>query len=138
LGNFIFDLINHDIYSQTKEGAILSLEIDKNTIKHNFIPIKYNVKLRTLEKGESNFINKINIRSDFGNYKKKWRSECYKLVFKRPTHKVLNPDNTSLQKRSIIRNFMSLKFYTRIFNIILNNKQRNLYGNAIYYKLIDL
>ncbi len=135
LGNFIFDLINHEIYPQSKESAILSLQINKTNISYDFFPVVCNSNKGVVEKGDNNFIETIKHRSDFSNYKKKWQKQCYNIIFNRPVHKVLNPQGESLQKKSFIKILLSKKFYKQIIKILINNKLRDVYFNAFLYKL---
>jgi hypothetical protein len=135
LGNFIFDLVNHEIYPQSKNSAILSLQINDKSISYNFFPVYCNTNNGIVKKGDANFITTIKERSDFSDYKKKWMLQCYNIVFNRPSHDALNPKNKSLQEKSLFKVLLSSKFYKQIFKMLINNKLRNIYFNAVLYKI---
>jgi poly-gamma-glutamate synthesis protein (capsule biosynthesis protein) len=135
LGNFVFDLENHEIYPHTNESAVVTLSFNDAGINYTFIPTECDSKNGRVQKGSMEFLNEIVSRSNFDDYKKKWKKECYRLVFQRPEHKTLNPEGQSLQSKSAIRMLFSLKFYTQIIRILGNWKLRNMYFNAIYFKI---
>lgn len=135
LGNFIFDLINHEVFPFTSEGAILTLSFTHNEIYHKFYPIHCHSKEGVVVVANEAFIDKINHLSDFSNYKYQWQKECYRLVFKRKEHNELNPKQESLQNKSVLMLVGSLKFYKQLFRLLKNWNLANIYFNALIYKI---
>lgn len=135
LGNFVFDLENHEVFPHTNESSIVTLLFNETGVSYTFFPTVCNSIDGKIQKGSMKFLNEIVSRSNFDDYKMKWRKECYRLVFQRPVHKTLNPEGKSLQGHSAIRLLFSYKFYTQIIRIFSNWKLRNMYFNAIYFKI---
>lgn len=136
LGNFAFDLVNHQVYSHTEKGAVLTLQFDRNKIQYQWFPVTVdgpNGKITASCEGANDHLTKLN---NFTDYKKKWRAECYRLVFKRPVHNELNPADKSLQNQSILHVFFKAKFYIRLWIILTRKKHRSIYFSAIVYKFI--
>ncbi|MDA3890310.1 MAG: CapA family protein [Salinivirgaceae bacterium] len=137
LGNFVFDLENHDIFPFTNESAIVTLSFTENGVSYEILPTVCDTKEGEIRKTDFGFIKEIEDRSDFENFNNKWRKECFRLVFNRPVHKMLNPEGKSLQSKSPMLLLFSSKFYNRVFTILNNWKLRNQYFNALYYKYLS-
>lgn len=138
LGNFLFDISAHKPYLYTRESAILKFNFQQNDFTFDFIP--FISKRGNIIDGNREIFNKyFKSISDFSNYKKKWRAEAYRVLFRKghlktTSIKQQNPKKT-LQEKSLMELLYSKKFYQKSFKILINNDYRCIYTSAIIHKI---
>lgn len=135
LGNFIFDIPNHNIHDNTKTSALLKLNFSKKNFTFSFIP--FDITNGTITKHNSfHFKERVKKLSDFNNYTHKWQQEAFKVLFRKENKKIKSgEDPNSLQKKSFLNLFFSKKFYIKIFRILKDKYMFSLYINAVLYKI---
>lgn len=136
LGNFIFDIPEHDIYNFTKIGALLAFSFTKEKVSFKWVPFK--IKKGEITQWEQNvFLPHLTKISDFNNYISNWRKEAYRVLF-RKGNPLITPEKegeASLQNKSFLGLLFSKKFYTKAIQILLSNNYRSLYISAVIHKL---
>lgn len=135
LGNFVFDIPNHKIYDHTDYGALLKLNIDLKDINYTIIPFSINKGFISTYDQES-FKKHIIKISNFSNYKNKWRSEAFRVLFRKNNSKIIEEEKKdTLQNKSIIKLLFSKKFYSKSWLILNDNILRSLYISALIHKI---
>lgn len=135
LGNFIFDIPNHDFFPETKNGALLKFDFTKNNFNFNFKPFKI-IEGKIIETNEINFKEKLVALCNFTDYITKWQQEAVKVLFRKenPFINKNDEDENALQKKSLLLLFISKKFYSKALFILGDSYLFSTYFHAIIYK----
>lgn len=132
LGNFVFDIPNHDLYPFTKESELLIVDFNKEKLTFFLKPIIIKEGLVAL--------NKISIDryQKYINYRLSWMKESYRVVFREVKKKgvVINEEERGeLQNRNIFSLLITKSFYSKFIKVMFSDNYRSLYINAVLYKV---
>lgn len=136
LGNFIFDIPNHEIYDYTTTGALLNINFSKENFNYDFIPIS--VKNGIIEAADDvSFNTHLQKISNFKNYSKKWQKEAHRILFRSQNPKISDAikNDNSLQNKGVLALFFSIEFYSKLLLILKDKFMFSLYKNALYHKI---
>lgn len=138
LGNFIFDISAHYPYLHTRESALLNFKFSKKGLTFSWIPFLNN-NGNIVDTDKDSFETYFKSISDFTQYKKKWRQEAYRVLFRKNLLKTSETDkidtSKSLQEKSFLKLMISKNFYSKSIKILLSNNYRSLYLSAVIHKI---
>lgn len=134
IGNFVFDLEHHRNYEWTDFSVFLEFEFEKDAFQYRFIPVQLKNGLVSLSKNQD-YAHHLSSISDFSNYKKIWRKEANRILFRaeNPNFTDLEEDR-GMQKSSILKLLGSREFYAKLISILKNPLLFSIYWNALLYK----
>lgn len=131
LGNFIFDIPNHNAYPWTNRTAILKLKLQKTTFSYDLIPILIKKKDGALSLGSKHFHKQIRLISKISYFA--WLKSCYKVIFKK---KVISTQRFSAnQNQTIIQKITRLIY--KAYNLLVKRRDyRPVFIGAWIYKCL--
>lgn len=136
LGNFIFDIPNHDIYEHTSNSALVEINFTKEKFTYNFTPIRLQNGIVTTSDQQTfkTYLQKI---SNFENYAKSWQKEAYRILFRANNPKISDEikNDNSLQNKKMLHLVFLSKFYSKLNRIVKDKVLFSIYKSAIYHKI---
>jgi len=139
LGNFIFDIPNHENYLFTKESSLVTFKFTKEKIIFKWTPYLIK-KARIVDQRQVKFTKTLKEISKLDNYKKQWRKEAYRVLFRKGTKREIKTDSIkqkSLQEKSILKLITNRRFYRKAFSVLYSNNYRSLYISATIHRIIN-
>lgn len=134
LGNFIFDLEHHRNYEWTDFSILLEFEFTKDSFKFRFVPVDLQRGFVSVAQNQE-YDNHLTVISNFIDYRKKWRKEAHRILFRADNPKFNQiEDSNSMQNHSIWKLLLSQKFYQKVILILRNPLFFSIYWNALLYK----
>jgi gamma-polyglutamate biosynthesis protein CapA len=130
LGNFIFDLPQHHLYSSTDTGLIISFLIENGTLEYSLSHVKID-----RQKGKTDWTaDQVAPEIPSGKaYRQAWRREAYRVVFGKQNR---TPDKLSASAgKAGLRKLLRPANYLRLFSVLGDPFNRSLYYNALIYKI---
>jgi poly-gamma-glutamate synthesis protein (capsule biosynthesis protein) len=137
LGNFVFDIPQHDTRKGTDSSVILSLCFTKNKISYDFKFINIDKVKGTLNLVKKNIASKYFVEINKKKYYKNWLYECNRLLF------VDSQVFLKLNLNSNLNFIRKLKYYNRYLRLIKSyykgkEAYRPILFSALRYKLLNI
>ncbi|AUC15741.1 hypothetical protein BTO06_11530 [Tenacibaculum sp. SZ-18] len=137
LGNFIFDIPNHKMYDYVDSAALVRFQFRKTDFSFDFVPFRVANGFVKKSNYEA-FINHLYQISDFSNYKRTWRKEAHRVLFRKNNPKIASQqEGETLQNSNVFKILFTKKFYEKCKMILGDQTMFSLYTNAVYEEILN-